>query len=75
MVDVPLNWLMWFDFSYSCGMSTCYCNSLHDFLPPLLDIIRMSSVANSDQSSVIADDLGVLVGQNRCGFLKMTEHN
>ena len=33
------------------------------------------SVVNSGWSSVIADHLGLLVGQNRCRFLKMTEHN
>ena len=33
------------------------------------------SVANSGRSSVIANHLGLLVGQNRCRFLKMTEHN
>ena len=36
---------------------------------------RSNSVANSGWSSVIADHLGFLVGQNRCRFLKMTEHN
>ena len=35
----------------------------------------MGSVANSGRSSVIADRLGLLVGQNRCRFLKMTKHN
>ena len=35
----------------------------------------MNSVANSGRSSVIADNLGVLVGQNRCRLLIMTEHN
>ena len=34
-----------------------------------------SSVANSGRSSVIADRLRLLVGQNRCRFLKITEHN
>ena len=34
-----------------------------------------SSVAISGRSLVIADHLGLLVGQNRCRFLKMTEHN
>ena len=33
------------------------------------------NVANSGRSSVIANHLGVLVGQNRCRFLEMTEHN
>ena len=33
------------------------------------------SVANSGRSSVIADHLALLVGQNRCGYLKMTEYN
>ena len=33
------------------------------------------SVANSGRSSVIANHLGVLVGQNRCRFLEITEHN
>ena len=36
---------------------------------------RSNSVADSGWSSVIADHLGFLVGQNRSGFLKMTEHN
>ena len=39
---------------------------------PKNDII---SVANSGPSSVIADHLGLLVGQSRCRFLKMTEHS
>ena len=38
-------------------------------------ICLISSVANSSESSVIVDHLGVLVSQNRCRFLKMTEHN
>ena len=33
------------------------------------------SVANIDRPSVIVNYFGVLVGQNRCRFLKMTEHN
>ena len=37
--------------------------------------LKYYSVANSSQSLVTADHLGVLVGQNRCTFLKMTEHN
>ena len=38
-------------------------------------ILYIYSVANSDRSSVIADHLGVLGGQNRRRFLEMTEHN
>ena len=34
-----------------------------------------NSVANSGWSSVIADHLGLFVGQNRCRSFKMTEHN
>ena len=37
--------------------------------------LKYYSVANSTQSLVTADHLDVLVGQNRCTFLKMTEHN
>ena len=33
------------------------------------------SVANRNQPSVITDHLGLLVGQNRCRFFKMTKHN
>ena len=33
------------------------------------------SVANSDRPSVIVNYFGVLVGQNRCRFLKMIEYN
>ena len=49
---------------------------LHDiFVHMLLSMEVKFSVTNSDRSSVIADHLGLLVGQNRCRFLKMTEHN
>ena len=37
--------------------------------------IVYTNVAKSGWSSDIANHLGVLVGQNRCRFLKMTEHN
>ena len=33
-----------------------------------------TSVVNSGRSSVIAEHLGVLVGQNRRRFLEMAEH-
>ena len=36
--------------------------------------MHTNSVAKSGRSSVIADHLGVLVGQNRCRFFIMTEH-
>ena len=46
-----------------------------DVAQNLIFITSRYSVANSDRSSVIADHLGLLIGQNRCRFLKMTEHN
>ena len=52
----------------------CYCENLNKCTN--VDTSNLSdSVANSGRSSVIAGNLGLLVGQNRCRFLKMTQHN
>ena len=51
-------------------------SSLGVFNSPSFTLISdRYSVANSGRLSVIADHLGVLVSQNKCRFLEMTEHN
>ena len=52
-----------------------FAAALVGFFSNSLDWKQIFRVANSGRSLVIADNLGFLVGQKRCRFLEMTEHN
>ena len=56
-------------------ISTYVSKEKSNYVVLFLSKKTFNSIANSGRSSVIANHLGVLVGQNRYRFLEITKHN